>query len=55
MTQAENRTGVDSEGLLRLFFPDVTERKRPLHDRESLVSIERAQQLIGFNPEYALD
>jgi nucleoside-diphosphate-sugar epimerase len=53
--QAENRTGVDSEELLHLFFPDVAKRTCPLKGRESLVSIQKARQLIGFEPEYALD
>ncbi len=55
VTQAENRTGVESEELLRLFFPDVTRRLHPLVGCESLVSIERARELIGFEPEYPLD
>jgi nucleoside-diphosphate-sugar epimerase len=55
ITQAENRVGVESEELLRLFFPDVTERKRTLLGSESLVSIDRARQLIGFEPEHPLD
>ncbi len=55
ITQAENRAGIESEELLRLFFPDVTERKRPLLGNESLVSIDRARSLIGFEPEHPLD
>ena len=47
------RTGVESEALLDLFFPDVTARKRTLHGAESLVSIERARELIGFEPEHS--
>ncbi len=53
VTQADNRTGVESEALLDLFFPDVTARKRTLHGAESLVNIERARELIGFEPEYS--
>lgn len=55
ITQAENRAGVESEALLGLFFSEVTERKRPLRGSESLVSIERARALIGFEPEHPLD
>ncbi|NKB68710.1 MAG: NAD-dependent epimerase/dehydratase family protein [Candidatus Latescibacteria bacterium] len=54
ITQTENRAGVDSEALLRLFFPEVTKRTRPLSGRQSLVSIERAEKLIGFKPEHDL-
>ena len=48
-----NTTGHDSEVLLDLFFPRVTGRKRPLVGRESLVSIEEARRLIGFEPEFS--
>ena len=53
VTQAQNVASVDSEGLLQLFYPDVSERPRPIVDNESLVSIERARTLIGFEPEYS--
>lgn len=49
-----NTMGVESEELLRYFFPDVTARKRPLHGSEALVSIERARRIIGFEPEFTL-
>ena len=49
-----NVTSVDSEELVRLFYPEVKERKRPLKGSDSLVSIERARELIGFEPERAL-
>ena len=39
--------------LPQLFYPDVSERPRPIVDNESLVSIERARTLIGFEPEYS--
>jgi len=48
-----NWTGVESELLLKLFFPEVTARKRPLVGAESLVSLEQARQLIGFEPEFS--
>ena len=53
VTQAQNVAGVDSEALLQLFSPDVRERTRPIVGNESLVSIERARTLIGFEPEYS--
>jgi len=55
VTQSENRAGVDSEELLRLFFPEVTQRKRPICGREPLVNIQKAKDLIAFKPEYSLD
>lgn len=55
VTQAQNRAGVDSEALLQLFFPEVSERKRALIGTESLVSIAKARALIGFAPEHPLD
>jgi nucleoside-diphosphate-sugar epimerase len=47
-----NTTGVDSEVLIGLFFPQVKERKRPLANDESIVSIDRARELIGFEPRF---
>jgi nucleoside-diphosphate-sugar epimerase len=48
-----NSAGIASETLISLFFPQVKTRKRPLMGNEALVSIERARQLIGFEPEYS--
>lgn len=50
-----NATGVESEELVRLFYPEVRERKHPLAGDESLVSIQRARELIGFEPEHYLE
>ena len=50
-----NTTGCDSEVLLDLFFPNVKERTRPITGKESLVSIEKARHLIGFEPEFGWD
>ena len=49
---AENATCIDSEMLAELFYPQVNARNRPLEGRTSLVSYERAQQLIGYEPTY---
>ncbi|MCY3831847.1 MAG: hypothetical protein OXG85_02450 [Chloroflexi bacterium] len=40
----------ESEALLALFFPDVTRRSKPLPGADALVSIDRARELIGFEP-----
>ena len=44
----------DTEKLLGVFFPEVTRRTRPIPGAESLVSIDRARELIGFEPEYSI-
>jgi nucleoside-diphosphate-sugar epimerase len=48
-----NWTGVASETLAQLFFPQITGRTHPLAGTESLVSIEKARNLIGFEPEHS--
>lgn len=45
-------TGIDTNILIDLLYPDVPALKRPLVGIESLVSNERARELIGFEPEY---
>lgn len=49
-----NSLGYDSRTLIRLFFPDVSVFKNDLPGSSSLVSIERARALIGFEPEYSI-
>jgi nucleoside-diphosphate-sugar epimerase len=49
-----NWLGYDSEILLRLFYPQVTQRKQPLPGSAALVSIDQARKLIGFEPEFSL-
>jgi nucleoside-diphosphate-sugar epimerase len=45
---------VETETLLGLFFPEVSRRKRPIRGAESLVSIDAARDLIGFEPEHSV-
>jgi nucleoside-diphosphate-sugar epimerase len=52
VNDSENSTGIASETLAQVFFPEVTARKRVLAGTESLVSIEKARDLIGFEPEH---
>lgn len=52
VNDSENGVGIESETLLQLFFPEVQARKRPLQGRETLVSIDKARALIGFEPEH---
>lgn len=49
-----NWLGIESEKLLEVFFPDVSGRKKQLCGAESLVSIEKARQVIGFEPQHHL-
>jgi nucleoside-diphosphate-sugar epimerase len=50
---SHNSAGIETETLLGLFFPEVTARTHPLVGTEALVSIDKARQLIGFEPEYS--
>jgi hypothetical protein len=52
VNDSENAAGFDSETLARVFFPDVTARTHPLQGRETLVSIDRARALLGYEPEF---
>jgi NAD(P)-dependent dehydrogenase (short-subunit alcohol dehydrogenase family) len=51
--ESQNTLGIPSALLARLFFPHAV-IKQPLAGTESLVSYEKARQLIGFEPEYHL-
>jgi len=48
-----NWSGVPTQVLLRLFYPDVHTFTAPLAGFDSLVSITRAQQLLGFKVEHS--
>ena len=50
-----NSIGYDSRTLVRLFFPEISEAQNHLTGTESLVSIEKARKLIGFEPEYSTE
>jgi nucleoside-diphosphate-sugar epimerase len=53
VNDSHNITGLETETILSLFFPKVTARRRPIIGSETLVSIDKARQLIGFEPEYS--
>ena len=53
VNDSHNNAGIESERLLRVFFPEVTGRKRPIPGTEALVSIERARELLDFEPEFS--
>jgi UDP-glucose 4-epimerase len=53
INDSQNWTGVESRVLADLFYPDVQEIKTDLRGFDTLVSIDRARQLIGFEPEFS--
>jgi len=55
INDSHNITGLETETLLSLFYPEVTARTRPIAGNEALVSIDKARQLIGFEPEYSIN
>jgi nucleoside-diphosphate-sugar epimerase len=48
-----NSAGVEAQLLAEVFFPEVKAFRRPLSGMESLVSIERARQVLGFEPAFS--
>ena len=55
VNDSHNWTGVDSRTLAAYFYPDVRMMKTELAGTETLVSIDQARQLIGFEPEFSFD
>ncbi len=53
INSAQNDLGYDSRTLVHLFYPEVTQFKSELDNDETLVSIQKARSLIGFEPEYS--
>ena len=54
VNDSHNATGIDSETLVQVFFPEVSARKHPLEGTETLVSIDKARALLGFEPQHSL-
>jgi hypothetical protein len=53
INDSQNWTGVESRVLADLFYPDVKIFNKPLVGTETVISIDQARQLIGFEPEYS--
>jgi len=53
INDSHNHTGVPSKTLVELFYPYVTTWKKPLGDYDTLVSIDKARALLGYEPEYS--
>lgn len=51
---ADNSLGYPSSELARLFFPEIPATNCALNGTESLVSIAKARDLIGYAPEYSV-
>lgn len=50
----DNWLGYDTRTLARLFFPEVAQWKGAVSGVESLVSIAKARELIGFEPQHSM-
>jgi NAD(P)-dependent dehydrogenase (short-subunit alcohol dehydrogenase family) len=55
INDSQNWTGVESKILAELFYADVKHFKKDLVGTETLVSIDKACQMVGFEPEYSFD
>ena len=54
INDSHNSLMYDTEKLLGVFFPEVAGRSRAIQGSESLMSIDKARALIGFEPEYSV-
>jgi nucleoside-diphosphate-sugar epimerase len=54
INDSHNFAGVETEALASLFFPEVAARTRTLVGTQSLVSIDKARALIGFEPQHSI-
>jgi nucleoside-diphosphate-sugar epimerase len=52
VTNADNFVGLPSRELVEVWFPDVKIWRRPVEGTETLVSIKRACELVGFEPRF---
>ena len=53
LNDSHNWAGIASVELVEYLYPKVKTWKRPVAGTESLVSIERARKLLGYEPEYS--
>lgn len=53
VNDSHNWAGIPSVELAEVLYPNVTAWKRPVVGTESLVSIERARKLLGYEPEFS--
>jgi len=55
VSEKHNFINLPTKQLLKIFFPEVTMWRKKLPGRETLVSFDRARELIGFEPDYAFN
>jgi nucleoside-diphosphate-sugar epimerase len=53
IVDSHNRAGIPSRTLAEIFYPSVTTWKKPVEGTGSLVSIDRARALLGYEPQYS--
>jgi nucleoside-diphosphate-sugar epimerase len=53
VNDSHNSAGVPTQTLAEIFYPDVP-LKRSLEGTETLVSIDKARTLLGYEPEYSI-
>lgn len=54
IVDSRNSTGLPTRDLAAFLYPDVTTWTRPVAGTETLISIDKARDLIGFEPEYSI-
>jgi nucleoside-diphosphate-sugar epimerase len=54
VTDSHNSIGLPSRDLVRYCFPQVQNWKKPVEGSDSLVSIDKARALLGFEPAYSI-
>jgi nucleoside-diphosphate-sugar epimerase len=54
VNDSHNGTNIPSADLARVFFPDVALSTGGVQGTDTLVSIDKARALIGYEPEYSL-
>jgi nucleoside-diphosphate-sugar epimerase len=54
VNDSHNWAGIPSAELVEVFYPKVKTWTRPMAGTESLVSIERARKLLGYEPEFSV-
>lgn len=52
VTDKRNLVGIPNKDLLEVFFPDVPTCENCIEGDATLVSIDKARELIGFDPQY---
>jgi nucleoside-diphosphate-sugar epimerase len=54
VNDTHNCVGIESEMLAGVFYPEVEQRQQPLLGTQTLVSVEAARALVGFEPQHSI-